>query len=232
MIRRQRPHPFTLIELLVVIAIIAILAAMLLPALGTARDAAKGIVCIGNLRNLGQAGLLYNEDNNGYFSWSGRPELAATLYWPAEMNYMSRNLSWPYLYWQYAGKSLKVFICPKQLKNNRYSDLTYGYNVGTGAAGWFDGLGDCTNYPRPPWPVPTTSNVASDTIFIGDISWSTINADAMGWYNDVVLVYDPNSPDSGISPVHSGRINAVIVDGHVEPIGKDVKPSRFTMARD
>jgi prepilin-type N-terminal cleavage/methylation domain-containing protein len=70
--RNLRRGGFTLIELLVVIAIIAILAALLLPALASAKERAKRIACLSNVREIATAALIYASDNGDYVPPAGK----------------------------------------------------------------------------------------------------------------------------------------------------------------
>ena len=93
--RKMSPLSFTLIELLVVIAIIAILAAMLLPALGKARETARGIGCANKLKQLGTATAFYENDWNGFFPPNSDTSVLNGR-WPLKlMTYMQTNTpSW------------------------------------------------------------------------------------------------------------------------------------------
>lgn len=107
---------FTLIELLVVIAIIAILAAMLLPALSKAKEGAKTIRCVSNEKQIAVGYLLYANDNTDYMPVAGSPDLSQGAGWVAPSRWFM-EIS-PYItrggetnYSQMVAKD-KVVACP------------------------------------------------------------------------------------------------------------------------
>ncbi len=242
----MKKRSFTLIELLVVIAIIAILAAMLLPALQQARERAHGTRCVSNLKQCGIVANTYLDDHRSWWPCGNRNKNI-----PISLNgkTVQTNI---YTYNLFKGKYVgegvandtetREFSCPSMVKKtNNPSNYNYpqvygtqyvhndddaeggswtckglGYN--TLAPGWRNGY---DKYTRSSQKIVNTSVGPSSRVLLCD-NVTKVDGGKGGAMSAHFFAYATESINLGLAYFpHGGRITMLTLDGHVASAGVD-----------
>ena len=200
----MKTKAFTLIELLVVIAIIAILMAILMPALRVARDQAKRIHCVSNVKTLSLAWLLYKDDNDDKLvgghtnpgNWVLRPPSAGTI---EQKKDAIRNGA----LFRYVSDTVDVYRCPadqRQKDPRQYAFRSFSIAGGANGQNW-SGSVQSTKYSD-------IRNPATKYVFLEDIDPRGYNRGS--WVMDF-------GPPSWVDPLamwHNEKSTMGFADGH------------------
>lgn len=199
MVRRPASQAFTLMELLVVISIIAVLAAMLLPAIHSVRSMARQMVCGQSLRQMQMANISYATEHDGsYVQIALRVASATTQSWKTNADYLEQleqdSNTWP-----------SKLLCAESLAvtgGTLSVTRSYGANIGTSAS---VSDRDFT------FPVAQIRRSGDKIAFIDALDWWVNEIGANKYVGEAVVV--------GISMNaayrHRGRANIAFYDGHV-----------------
>ncbi|MCP3968436.1 MAG: prepilin-type N-terminal cleavage/methylation domain-containing protein [Lentisphaerae bacterium] len=199
----MKKKQFTLIEILVVIAIIAILASMLLPALSKARETAKAIKCVSNLKQIGQVSSMYWDDysalntapasipfsfGHGFVEKLCNPSYLNITH-PVTGAYKCSGFNSGFYYHE----NSDIYICPSQ--TSRSEVRNYGYNTFLQHPNYFGGVRSRIKSP---------SKTAQWMDCDGDINlfWAAFKGANKNYITDGIR--------------HNGKSSINFVDGHVE----------------
>lgn len=233
---KTRDNAFTLIELLVVIAIIAILAAMLLPALNAAQQRARALSCMNNMKQLTLGWLEYAGDNDNKLPPNGQQSTQATLptdpsyqpggansQWcpglvngaipsalPLMTNFIQVGLIYPYIH------DVTPYSCPADMKTFKFAGTVYPQLRGCSM--------NCCINPIPPlvqWNGSGVQLFYKDTDFLhpGPASTFVLIDEDENSINDTLFCCSPNDPNHwqdipAVRHVHAGGLS--YADGHSE----------------
>lgn len=223
---KRNEKAFTLVELLVVISVIAILLAILMPALGKARETAKRAQCGFNLKQLMLAWFMYADNNNGfvmqgkdYNKWTPFPTYIQFWNgkWVTDASMSGGGYMIPeegYL-WKYAPNG-KLNACPSLRKEMTLADhgqLGYGYNVRY-LSGQDDAKTGTVWITR--WVKLVNIKQTSRKMAFGDCARNKMGAAATGSPQEMTpFIFPPRQQFASFQGRHNRNGNVAWIDGHV-----------------
>jgi len=221
---RSVKEGFTLIELLVVIAIIAILAALLLPALSRARLKATGAACLSNQKQLGLAFVMYADENADVMPPSNNFEGNAMLgggYWYGPIPDIAGGMSVPQAeaavkaglakgpLWKYC-PAFGAYHCPGDMRSRRPPGNTWAYDSYSKADGMNGAMGGGQWYFDPLVKLNSVREPATSLVFVEEADSRNYNLGT--WYFDVKF----NVSSDPVACFHGYVSSFGMADGHAE----------------